>query len=92
MGMHRMLAALAGVGLIAGVAPPSAAVDSADTSFPIDEPTQLEMHSRVDCSMATKTCEFYTAANLRTPEGVTGFPDDLWARQSTEIRSMDRMS
>lgn len=93
MALQRVMALLTGVGLTVGLAPPSsAAVDSADTSFPIDETTQLEMHARVDCSAANGTCEFYTAANLRTPDGVTGFPDDLWARQSTEIRSMDRMS
>lgn len=93
MRIHRTMAALAGVGLTVALAPPSpAAVDTADTTFPVDDTTQLEMHSRIDCSMATRTCEFYTAANLRTPDGVTGFPDDLWARQSTEIRSMDRMN
>lgn len=91
--LRAALAVLTALGATVGVAPPArAAVDSADTSFPIDDVTQLEMHSRVDCSMATKTCEFYTAANLRTPDGVTGFPDDLWARQSTEIRSMDRLN
>jgi hypothetical protein len=93
MRLRHGVVAIAGVGLVLGSAPPSsAAVDSADTTFPIDETTQLEMHTRVDCSMTTRTCEFSTAANLRTPDGVTGFPPDLWARQSTEIRSMDRLN
>ncbi|EUA23506.1 hypothetical protein I553_5709 [Mycobacterium xenopi 4042] len=29
---------------------------------------------------------------MRTPDGVTGFPPDLWSRQSTEIRSTDRLA
>ena len=29
---------------------------------------------------------------MRTPDGVTGFPPDLWARQTTEIRSSNRMA
>jgi hypothetical protein len=93
--MKRLMPTLAGLGLVAAFATPtvsSAAVDTGDTSFPIDEVTQLEFHTRVDCQMATRQCDFTTAANLRTPDGVTGFPADLWARQSTEVRSSDRMS
>ncbi|WP_369802948.1 hypothetical protein [Mycobacterium sp. EPa45] len=91
MALPRLMGTVAAAGLAIGLAPPAAAaVDTADTSFPIDETTQLEMHTRVDCSVAAKTCQFYTATNLRTPEGITGFPDDLWARQSTEVRSLDR--
>ena len=33
---------------------------------------------------------FNTAANLRTREGVIGFPGDLSARQTTTLRTMDR--
>jgi hypothetical protein len=29
---------------------------------------------------------------MRTPDGVTGFPPGLWARQPTEIRSSNRMA
>ncbi len=92
MALPRLIGAVAAAGLAIGLAPPAgAAVDTADTSFPIDDTTQLEMHTRVDCSVTAKTCQFYTATNLRTPpRGVTGFPDDLWARQSTEVRSLDR--
>nr|WP_183504834.1 MULTISPECIES: hypothetical protein [unclassified Mycolicibacterium] len=91
MGLPRVMGTLVTAALAITLAPPAgAAVDTADTSFPVNDTTQLEMHARVDCSIAAKTCEFSTSANLRTPEGVTGFPDDLWAKQSTEIRSMDR--
>jgi hypothetical protein len=29
---------------------------------------------------------------MRTPDGVSGFPPGLWARQTTEVRSSDRMA
>ena len=29
---------------------------------------------------------------MKTPDGVTGFPHDLWSRQSTEVRSTDRLA
>jgi hypothetical protein len=29
---------------------------------------------------------------MRTPDGVTGFPPSLWARQTTEIRSTNRLA
>ena len=93
--MKRLIPALAGLGAVAAFATPavgSAAADNADTAFPVDEVTQLEMHTRVDCRLATKQCDFTAAANLRTPEGATGFPPDLWARQTTELRSSDRLS
>ena len=32
----------------------------------------------------------HRGANLLTPQGPIGFPDDLWARQTTTLRSMDR--
>jgi hypothetical protein len=31
-------------------------------------------------------------ADMKTPDGVTGFPHDLWSRQSTEVRSTDRLA
>ncbi len=33
---------------------------------------------------------FNTAANLRAPEGVIGFPGDMYGRQTTTLRTMDR--
>ena len=70
----------------------TAAANNADTSFPIDESTQLEMHTTANCVPADKQCYFTAAADLRTPKGITGFPNDLWARQTTTIRSSNRMS
>lgn len=68
----------------------SAAMDTADTSFPIDA-TQLEVHTTANCMLADSRCCFHASANLRTLEGPTGFPPDLWARQTTPLRSSDRM-
>ena len=68
----------------------SAALDTADTSFPINEFTQLEVHTTANCVLADNRCYFHAAANLRSPEGPTGFPPDLWARQTTTLRSSDR--
>lgn len=93
--MKRLATVLAGLGLVLAIAPPAlsgAAADTADTSLPINPATQLEMHTRVDCQLATKQCTFSTAANLLTDGNVTGFPEDLWGRQSTTLRSSDRLS
>jgi len=68
----------------------SAAVDTADASIPVDAVTALEMHVTANCIAAEVNCLFNTSANLRTPQGVTGFPGDLWARQTTTLRTMDR--
>jgi hypothetical protein len=93
--MKRLAALLAGSLLIAAFVPPAtsqAAANHGDSSFPIDDVTQLEVHVHLNCTLATKECDFDTQADLRTPDGVTGFPADLWARQSTETRSSDRLS
>ena len=37
-------------------------------------------------------CTFNTTANLLTPDGPTGFPGDVWARQTTTLRSSDRLA
>ncbi|MGE0217484.1 MAG: hypothetical protein AB7F42_00395 [Mycolicibacterium sp.] len=74
------------------VAPQSAAaVDTADASIPVDAVTTLEVHTSANCVPADKQCYFTASANLATPQGRTGFPNDLWARQTTTLRSMDRM-
>lgn len=91
--MTRLVTALAGLGLILAFTPPAlcaASRNSASTLFPVNEGTQLETHSQVDCHAASGSCDFTAGADLRTPQGATGFPADLWARQSTEIRSSDR--
>lgn len=90
--MKRLVAALAGAGVLLAVAPPAvsvAASDTATTLFPVnDSADQLETHSWVDCK--TGHCDFIAGVQLRTPDGLTGFGPDLWARQSTEIRSNKR--
>ncbi len=68
----------------------AAATDTADASIPVDAVTTLEMHTTANCVLAEKQCYFTAAANLRTPEGPIGFPNDLWARQTTTLRSSDR--
>jgi hypothetical protein len=93
--MKRVVIALAGVGLALVFTPPpvsSAASNTATTLFPVDETTQLETYTLVDCHRATGSCDFTVGADLRTPDGVIGFPSDLWSRQSTEIRPTDRLA
>ncbi|MDQ2637488.1 MAG: hypothetical protein M3Y83_11490, partial [Actinomycetota bacterium] len=68
----------------------TAAVDTANASIPVDPATSLEMQVSANCIAAEGTCFFDTSANLRGPHGVTGFPGDLWARQTTTLRTMDR--
>jgi hypothetical protein len=70
----------------------SAASNTATTLFPLDDGTQLETHTLVDCHRATGSCDFTVGADRRTGDGVTGFPSDLWSRQSTEVRSTDRLA
>lgn len=91
----RLRRVLAGTGLMLALASPAvsaAASNTATTLLPVDEASQLETHATVDCHKATGSCEFTVGADLRTPDGVTGFPPGLWARQSTEFRSMSRVT
>ncbi|MGH3541711.1 MAG: hypothetical protein ACRDTK_16610 [Mycobacterium sp.] len=91
----HLVTAVAAVGLALALAPPaisSAASNTATTLLPVDEGTQLETHTTVDCHPGTGRCDFTVGADLRTPDGVTGFPPGLWARQSTEIRSTNRLA
>jgi hypothetical protein len=48
------------------------------------------VHTTANCVLADKQCYFTAAANLLTPDGPTGFPPDLWARQTTTLKSSDR--
>jgi hypothetical protein len=75
--------------LVAPTAESSAAIDTADASVPVDAVTTLEMHVTANCIKAEGNCLFNTAANLRVPEGPIGFPD-MWARQTTTLRTMHR--
>ena len=82
-------------GVVVAVGPPavwSAPSKTAVTMFPVDEATEPETHTWVDCHRATGSCDFTVGADLLTPEGVSGFPSDLWSRQSTEIRPTNRLA
>ena len=70
----------------------SAASNTATTLFPLDGPNQLETHMFLNCLKADGHCDFTAGADMRTPDGVTGFPPGLWARQTTEVRSSNRMA
>ncbi len=69
-----------------------AAFDAANASIPIDATTQIEVHTSASCVTADRQCYFSASANLRTPEGPTGFPPDLWARQTTTLRTSDELN
>lgn len=95
--MNRLARALAGIPaawlaltLVTPMPISAAATDTADASIPVDPVTTLEMHVTANCVKAEANCTFTTAANLLTPDGPIGFPGDLWARQTTTARTMDR--
>jgi hypothetical protein len=93
--MKRLVTALAGVGLMLALAPPAispAASNTATTSVPLNDGTQLETRAVLDCHRATGSCDFTVGPDRRAGDGVTGFPSDLWSRQSTDIRSTDRLA
>lgn len=77
--------------LVTPITVASAAEDTATASIPIDEFTTLEIHTNANCVRADNQCYFRSSANLRTPEGVTGFPPQFYARQNTTLRSSSRM-
>jgi len=95
--MERLRAGFAVVGALLTFLPifniptAAAASNTAVTLFPLDGPNQLETHTVLDCH-STGSCDFTAGADMRTPEGVTGFPPSLWARQTTEIRSTNRLA
>jgi hypothetical protein len=76
--------------LITPTAPATAAVNTATSSIPVNPAQAIEMHATANCIAAEGRCAFDTAANLRGPEGVIGFPGDTYGRQSTTLRTMDR--
>ncbi|RDH78620.1 hypothetical protein DVS77_08225 [Mycolicibacterium moriokaense] len=91
--MNRLATACAGALLSAAIMDPAtatAAANTATTSIPVDPATQIEMHVTADCRSADNKCFFDTTANLLTPDGPTGFPDDTWARQTITLRSSSR--
>jgi len=77
--------------LITPAAPASAAIDTAHVSFPVPGGS-VEVHTTANCVLAENQCHFTASANMLTPDGPTGFPPDLWARQTTTLRSMDRLN
>ncbi|GAC1399017.1 MAG: hypothetical protein NVSMB60_10820 [Mycobacterium sp.] len=68
----------------------SAASNNGDSSIPLPDGTNLEMHVTLNCPLPDKQCYFTTQAQRREGDAVEGFPGDLWARQTTTIRSMNR--
>jgi hypothetical protein len=93
--MKRLITGFTVVGLMLTFLPSAtswAASNTATTLFPLDGPNQLETHTSLDCYKADGHCDFTAGADMRTPDGVTGFPPSLWARQTTEIRSTNRLA
>jgi hypothetical protein len=67
-----------------------AAVNAANASIPVDPATTLEVHATANCVTAEANCFFKVSANLLRPEGPVGFPNDLWGRQTTTLRTSHR--
>ncbi|UXA17574.1 hypothetical protein [Mycobacterium sp. SMC-4] len=91
--MNRLAAAGATALMAMALSNPATAVaasNSAVTSIPVDGSTQIEMHVNANCVPAENKCYFDTTANLLTPTGPTGFPQDTWARQTITLRSNER--
>lgn len=79
---------------VAAIAPatPWAASNNGDSSFPLPDGTLLEVHVTANCPLADKQCYFTVQANRRAGDEIQGFPSDLWARQTTTIRSSNRLN
>lgn len=91
--MNRLTAATAAALLAAVLTPTasaSAASDNGDTSFPLPDGTNLELHVTLNCPLPDKQCYFTVQPQRRRGDAVEGFPGDLWARLTTTIRSMNR--
>ena len=91
----RLVTGLAVVGSMLTFLPApvsSGASNTATTLLPLDGPNQLETHVFLNCFKSDGHCDFTAGADVRTPDGVTGFPPGLWARQTTEVRSSNRMA
>ena len=93
--LARSLAAVPAILLaLAGISPAAqsvAASNSATQSIAIDDVTSIEIHVTANCVKADSQCYFDTAANLRTPDGPAPFPDDVYAKQNTTVRSTNRL-
>jgi hypothetical protein len=93
--MKWLAAVIAGALLSAGLGMPavsSAASNNGDSSFPLPDGTLLEVHVTANCPLADKQCYFTVAADRRAGDDIQGFPGDLWARQTTTLRSSNRLN
>ncbi|GAA4296045.1 hypothetical protein [Mycobacterium paraffinicum] len=93
--MKRLMTGFAVVGSALTFLPgpvAGAASNTATTLFPLDGPNQLETRTILNCFKSDGHCDFTAGADMLTPDGVTGFPHELWARQTTEIRSSNRLA
>jgi hypothetical protein len=70
----------------------SAATNNGDTSFPLPDGTALEVHVTLNCPMPDRQCYFTTQAQRNAGGDIEGFPDGLWARQTTTLRSSNRLN
>ena len=88
--MKRLVTALAGVGLVLALTPPAvtgiswATANTATSLLPLNDGTQLETRAVLDCHRANGSCDFTVGADRKSGDGVTGLPNDLWSRQSTD--------
>jgi len=69
-----------------------AASNAGDSSFPLPDGTLLEVHVTANCPLADKQCYFTVGADRRSGNEIDGFPGDLWARQTTTLRSSNRLN
>jgi hypothetical protein len=93
--MTRWTKLCAGVMVAAAMTSPavsSAAANNGDTSFPLPDGTHLEMHVTLNCPLPDRQCYFTTQAQRNTGDGIQGFPNDLWSRQTTTVRSSNRLN
>jgi len=91
--MKRLVTAIAGVGLmlaqaLAAVSPQPATTPA--TCFPSTARTSWRPTPGRICHPVIGSCDFTVGADRKTGDGVTGFPNDLWSRQSTTIRPNSR--
>ena len=70
----------------------SAASNAVDSSFQLPDGTLLEVHVTANCPLADKQCYFTVGADRRSGNEIDGFPGDLWARQTTTLRSSNRLN
>lgn len=89
--MKRILGVLAASAAAAALSSPtaSAAVNTGMTSIPTPIGT-IEMHVTADCAGGEGRCFFRTQANMLSPTGPIGLPQETWARQTVTIRSTNR--